>query len=203
VLDPSFSMPPFRVGERFVIAGVEENYKQSPQDLVILMAPGRAWGTGSHPTTIFCIRALERYLKRDQSVVDLGCGTGVLAMAAAMLGASHVLAVDMEMAALLHASLNIEANSLERSISLLQSDSLESLKSKCNIIVANLLVDILEKNASSFFSHLHPEGILICSGFEKESIQSVLRHFENRGFTVLEEIADIKWAALVLAKKSG
>ncbi|MHC9543935.1 MAG: 50S ribosomal protein L11 methyltransferase [Vulcanimicrobiota bacterium] len=202
VLDPSFSMPPFRVGERFVIAGVEENYGYSPQDLVILMAPGRAWGTGSHPTTMFCIRALERYLKRGQSAVDLGCGTGVLAIASARLGASRVLAVDMEMAALLHTSLNIEANSLEKSISLIQSDSLECLKSKSNIIVANLLGDILEKNASSLFSHLLPEGILICSGFEKESIQTILQCFETVGFSRLEEISDMKWAALVLAKKA-
>ncbi len=200
VLDPYFSMPPFRVGEKFVIAGVDDKYSNSPDDLIILMAPGRAWGTGSHPTTKFCLRALEQYLKRGQSVIDLGCGTGILAIAAAKLGAFPVLAIDIERAALLHASLNIEANCLEKSVNLLQSDNLECLKSKSHVIVANLLGSILEKNASSFFNRLLPAGILICSGFEKESIETMRYLLENVGFTRLEEMSDMKWAALVMVK---
>jgi ribosomal protein L11 methyltransferase len=201
VLDPSFSMPPFRAGERFVIAGLDEPYSPLPNDLLIVMAPGRAWGTGSHATTLFCIRALEKYVQRGQSVIDLGCGTGVLAMAAAMLGASTVLAVDMERAALVHAGLNIEVNGLRGTVNLLQSDSLECLKSKSGMIVANLLQDILERNARSFFSHLLPGGILICSGFERESTGDMRRCFEAAGFTAIEEMCDNKWAAMVLSKR--
>jgi ribosomal protein L11 methyltransferase len=199
-IDPELPIPPTHAGRRVVIKGSSEAYAPEEGETVISIVPGRAWGTGHHPTTVMCIMAIEKYLKAGSRVIDLGCGTGILGMVAAGIGAREVLAIDVEEEALAHARLNVDANNLGHLVKLLRSDGLKSLKYSADLIVANLLGGLLEPLAAQFFEHLDEGGILICSGFDVKWRDDALDCMRHAGLELLEESLDDSWVALILQK---
>ena len=105
---------PFRAGERIVVKPSWEPYEPFPEDLVIEMDPGMAFGTGTHETTYMCLQMLERYVRPGSACIDVGTGTGILAIAAAKLGARDVLAIDLDEQAVAVAKENIRKNGMEQ-----------------------------------------------------------------------------------------
>src|SRR5699024_10550908 len=112
-------------------------------DMAILIDPGMAFGTGTHPTTVLSMQALETYIQPNDTILDVGVGSGVLSIAACKLGAKHVYAYDLDEIAIKSAKMNRDLNSLQNNITIQQHDLLNNVDNPANIIVANILADIL------------------------------------------------------------
>ena len=135
---------PVKISGRFTIVPTWEEYEPVDSDeLIIELDPGMAFGTGTHPTTVICIQALEKYIKQDDIVIDVGTGSGVLSIAAAMLGAKKVKALDLDHVAVTAAKENIELNKVEAIVEVTHGNLLEAIDIKPNVIVANILADVI------------------------------------------------------------
>jgi ribosomal protein L11 methyltransferase len=196
---------PLRLTSRLVVAPPWEVYQPTPQELVITIYPGMAFGTGRHPTTLLCLRALEEILARGLPpepqpwpVLDVGTGTGILALAAARLGA-RVLAIDVDPEAVAAALENVRLNAMEDRV-FVETTPLTSLRQQFALILANLTAQDLRTLAEALAGRLVSGGVLIISGFLQEDRGDLEAHFlpyglKETGFFTLED-----WAALILRR---
>jgi len=148
-----------------------------PEAVNILLDPGLAFGTGTHPTTAMCLRWLAAHPPLDQIVVDYGCGSGILAIAAAKLGAKQVIAVDNDPQALLATTRNAEHNQVAATIKCLGSEP--PLQAQCDILLANILAGPLISLAARFAEIVHPGGNIVLSGILAEQAETVRHAYEN------------------------
>lgn len=153
---------PLRVG-RLVVKPTWRRYKLKPEDVVIHLDPGMAFGTGGHATTMGCLTALEQLIQGGERVLDLGTGSGILAMAAKKLGAQEVLALDIDPLACQVARENLVKNGIEEGIKV-QEGGIEKAEGFFDLILANLHTEVLLELLSEFKTRLTPRGHLILSG---------------------------------------
>ncbi|MDZ4384232.1 MAG: 50S ribosomal protein L11 methyltransferase, partial [Nitrospirota bacterium] len=146
-----------------------------PQAVNIVMNPGEAFGTGTHPTTALCLEWLEGVALEGLDVIDYGCGSGILAIVAAKLGARHVWAVDDDPQALRVAQENVRRNGVEPALSILLPESLGAVQA--DVIVANILARPLIALASCFAGLLHPGGRVVLSGILQEQADEVAQAY--------------------------
>ena len=177
---------PFRAGRRLVVKPTWEAYTPQPEDLVIEIDPGMAFGSGTHETTGMCMELLEDVLKPGDRVMDVGTGSGILAIGAAMLGAENVLAVDIDPIAVKVATENIAHNGLQDRIQAVTGNLLEGIDGVCEVCVANIIADIICMFAEPLNAHIVPGGLFIASGIIKEREQDVLTALAAANYTVLE-----------------
>ena len=133
---------PSKVGEKIVVKPIWEEYEAKDGELVVDLDPGMAFGTGTHETTRMCIQALERYVKEESTVFDVGCGSGILAIAAAKLGAKLAVGVDLDPVAVESSIENVGYNNLNN-IEILHGNLVEVIDGKADIVVANILAEII------------------------------------------------------------
>lgn len=172
----------------------------------ILLDPGMAFGTGTHPTTRLCIEAMENVLEPGQSVVDLGCGSGILSIAAVLLGAGSVSAFDNDPEAVRAACDNIHKNRMEGKIETRTGSLPEMLelsrKSSPDLIVANILAKILIRMLENgLAAALEPGGRLILSGILDHQLQKVLQVSRLQGLVEVQRLQERDWVATTLRKK--
>ena len=191
---------PEKVGSLIVIKPAWEDYIASPDDIVIELDPGAAFGTGTHPTTAMCIRELELLVRGGMRVFDVGTGSGVLAITAARLGAADVTAMDYDRTAVNVAEENIRQNGLEGQIRTGISDLLQSFEGQADLIVANILADIIIRLFDELDEHLAPGGHLLASGIIAERLADVTAACLAHGFTVDKVIEEKGWAAMVISR---
>lgn len=192
-----------KIGGMIVIKPSWEEYEASPDDIVIEMDPGAAFGTGTHPTTSMCIRELESMIKGGMEVTDVGTGSGVLAIAAVKLGASHVTAVDYDETALKVARENIRRNHVEGQITAAVSDLLHAVDTRADVVVANIVADIIIRLFDELGDHMKEDGRLLCSGIIADRIADVTESAIAHGFFV-EKVVEMKgWAAMVICQGDG
>ncbi|SMB90903.1 ribosomal protein L11 methyltransferase [Desulfonispora thiosulfatigenes DSM 11270] len=190
---------PEKIGEKTVIKPSWENYKEKPGDLVIELDPGMAFGTGNHATTSLCINLLEKYVKPEMNVIDVGCGSGILSILAAKLEAKNVEALDFDNVAVRVAKENVVINNLQDSnITVCQSDLLQKATLKADLIVANIVADIIIRMIPSVQNYLTEKGILICSGIIDERKDDVIKALEEYDFKTLEIKEKSGWVAIVV-----
>lgn len=187
---------PFRAGERIVVKPSWEPYEPFPEDLVIEMDPGMAFGTGTHETTYMCLQMLERYVRPGSACIDVGTGTGILAIAAAKLGAQDVLAIDLDEQAVVVAKENIRKNGMEQVVHAQAGDLLKDSIGKADVIVANIIADVICALCGPAKSHIRPGGAFICSGIIREREEDVLRALRQAGYAVDCRIARGEWICL-------
>ena len=187
---------PFRAGEHLVIKPSWEAYEPLPDDLVLELDPGMAFGTGTHETTFMCMQQLERYVKPGCRVIDVGCGSGILGLAAAKLGASDVLAIDLDELAVKVAGENIEKNGLSCVVRAVHGDLLEHREEKADVIVANIIADVICFLCGPAKNHLLPGGVFICSGIIREREDDVQRALAQAGYTVCNRLEKGEWVCL-------
>ena len=193
---------PTRVTQRLTISPTWEDYQPvAPDELIIELDPGMAFGTGTHPTTALCLKMLESYLKRDDKVLDVGTGSGVLSIAAVKLGASTVKAVDLDEVAIRVAEENIRQNAVERQVSLQQNDLVKGLEGSYDVIVANILAEIILKFTQDAFALLKPQGYFISSGIIRRKYPQVEKMLLENGFSIEETVQDEEWVAVVARKR--
>jgi ribosomal protein L11 methyltransferase len=184
------------LGRRVVIKPTWRAYRPKEGEVVLEMDPGMAFGTGLHPTTRLCVEAVERLVQPGMSVLDLGTGTGILAMAAARLGARHVLGVDIDSEAVLAATRNVRTNALSDRVSI-ERGSLSDVTDTYDLIVANILAPvIITMAAAGLADRLAPTGSLVVSGILEEQIAEVTTALATHGLQVTEERIQEEWAAL-------
>ncbi len=189
-----------KVGGRIVIKPAWEDYEASLDDIVIDLDPNAAFGTGTHPTTAMCIRELESLVKGGMRVFDVGTGSGILAVAAAKLGADEVVAKDYDRTAVKVAQENVERNHVENNVTTGISDLLKSFDGKANLVIANIIADIVICLFDELDAHLAENGKLLASGIIDERVADVTEAALAHGLAIDKVIEESGWAAMVISR---
>ncbi|MBI4498388.1 MAG: 50S ribosomal protein L11 methyltransferase [Chloroflexi bacterium] len=192
---------PLRVGHCLVVKPAWERYTPEPGDVLLELDPGMAFGTGTHPTTRLCLAALERHLQRGWTVLDLGTGSGILAIAAAKLGAEAVLALDTDPIAVDAARHNVALNHLDGRVTVVRGSIDHPAVAgvgPVDLLVANLTAGLLLDLAREMVPAVRPGGLLVVSGLLVEREAEVRARFADLGCTALESEREEGWCALVL-----
>ncbi|MDY3298877.1 50S ribosomal protein L11 methyltransferase [Selenomonas sp.] len=191
-----------RVGKHIVIQPSWEEYTPLAGDVVLRLDPESAFGTGTHPTTAMCLRALESLVRGGETVFDVGTGSGVLAIAAAKLGAGKVVAKDYARASAEVAAKNVAENGVQETIETGVSDLLATFDGQAELVVANIIADIIIRLFDELDAHLAPHGRLLASGIIDERVADVTEAAVAHGFVLEDMSTDAGWAAMVL-KRAG
>ncbi len=195
---------PLRVGKRILIVPSWEEANQQPDDLVLHLDPGMAFGTGGHETTRLCLELLEKIMDelptdKKASVLDLGTGSGILAMAAVKLGAGSVHAVDIDPLAIEVAKENLAINNMAEEVEC-STTPLESITAVFDIILANILAEELVRLAPQIIDRLSIDGKLVLSGILAEKEEFVRNGFALQPVEYIETSSDGEWVALLYSK---
>ena len=191
---------PSKVGEKIVVKPIWEEYEAKEGELVVDLDPGMAFGTGTHETTRMCIQALERYVKEESTVFDVGCGSGILAIAAAKLGAKLAVGVDLDPVAVESSIENVGYNKLNN-IEILHGNLVEVIDGKADIVVANILAEIICILTDDVKRVLKDGGVFITSGIIHDRVDMVCEKLEATGFEVIEKNRDGEWNCIVAKLK--
>jgi ribosomal protein L11 methyltransferase len=191
---------PVKVGEKIVIRPSWREYAASPGEIVIDLDPGMAFGTGTHHTTAMCVRLLEEVVKTGNTIFDIGTGSGILAIAAAKLGASEVKAVDLDTVAVRIARENVENNLVEREVAVTAGDLLTGVEGQADIIVANIIADVIIAMMPDVPARLAEGGLFIASGIIAERLSDVTAAITDFGLTVEKVMEEGGWAAVLASK---
>ncbi len=187
---------PAKVGEMVVIKPTWEEYKAKADEVVIELDPGMAFGTGTHETTIMCVKLLEKYIKSGSTVFDVGCGSGILGITAAMLGAEKVVCVDIEEVSCRVSRENAEMNKVAEKVDVRCGNLLDVVSGKADVIIANIIADIIILFSEDAMSFLTKGGIFISSGIIRDRRDEVLRKLRAEGFNILEVMEMGEWCAI-------
>ena len=190
-----------KIGERIVVRPTWEEYTPSGDEIVIDLDPGAAFGTGAHATTAMCLRWMERLVSPKMRVYDVGCGSGILAIAASKLGAGEVIAMDYDPVAVSVALENICQNNAAN-VAVFESDLLAACEGAppAELITANIIADIIIRLFAQIDRHLAPGGTFLASGIIDDRIADVERAAAEHGFTVLNMTCEKEWAAMIIRR---
>ena len=188
------------IGEKFVIVPTWREYENEENKYVINIDPGMAFGTGGHETTSLCIKNLEKYVKPHDNIIDVGCGSGILSIAASYLTDGEIKAVDLDKLAVDVSRENFALNNLENRITVEEASLLTKETKKYNIIVANILAHIIELMLDDAYKLLEDGGYYITSGIIKDKKDELLEKMLERGFKLVEETSDNEWYSFVVTK---
>lgn len=183
------------IGENLVIVPEWEDYENKDNRITLNLNPKMAFGTGGHETTRMCLIAIEKYLKNGDDLFDLGCGSGILSIAAKKLGAAKVDGADYDEKAVEISKENAEIENVD--IRFFHSDLFSSVDSKYQIIVANIVAEILVKVVDELDNYLCKDGIFICSGIIEEKSNLVKNALEEKGYEILEKNSENEWVCIV------
>lgn len=192
---------PTKVSNRIVVKPTWEDYQAKENELVVEIDPGMAFGTGTHETTSMCIQALEKYVRSGDSVLDVGCGSGILTIAAARLGCEAALGIEIDSDAVEIAKSNVLLNGLSSKIQIQYGDLTKGVDYQADIVVANLMADLVIMLSSDACKHLKPNGIYISSGILNEKEEIVSEAIRNAGFEIIEVLHKNDWCAIVARRK--
>ena len=184
---------PFHAGTHLVVKPTWEPYDPGPEDKIIEIDPGMAFGSGTHETTGMCLSLLEEVITGGEEVIDVGTGSGILAIGAALLGAGHVLAVDIDPDAVRVAEENVRHNHVETSVSVQQGDLLKRVSAECDVIIAF---------AAPLMSHIRPGGLFICSGIVSMRSDEVQQALTDAGYEILRKETRGEWTAFLSRRNS-
>ncbi|MBU5438330.1 50S ribosomal protein L11 methyltransferase [Tissierella sp. MSJ-40] len=188
---------PKKIGNRIIIKPSWEEYEPKETDLIIELDPGMAFGTGTHETTIMCAEALEKYMKSGNIVYDIGCGSGILSIVAAKLGADKVLGIDLDELCVKVSKENIELNHVENIVEIKKGNLLDIVHGKANIVVSNIIAEIIAGMTKELKDYLEKDGLFIGSGIIIEKIDLVKDSLEQNGFKILEIKKMNDWSCIV------
>ena len=192
---------PVQVGEHLVVCPSWEAYDRQPDDVVLTLNPGMAFGTGTHDTTRLCMELLEKYITPQDTVLDVGCGSGILAITAALLGANKIIGCDIDEVAVKVAGENAALNGVQDRIAFHQGDLTSQVEGSFQIICANIVADVIICLSEDAGRYLAKDGIFITSGIIDTREQDVLNALEQNGFQVIERRTSGGWVALACKAK--
>ncbi len=176
-------------------------YAAAPEEEVVLLDSNMAFGTGEHETTAMCIELMQKYLKAGDDVLDVGCGSGILGIAAAKLGAKSCRLTDIDPVAVASSRHNAQKNGVEDRVTVAESDLVEGDGRKADLILANITAEILVHLAPAVPAHLKKGGTVVLSGILPDRMDRVKTAFGAAGLSAAEEETRGEWCALVLKEE--
>jgi ribosomal protein L11 methyltransferase len=188
---------PKKIGEKIVIKPSWEHYEATSEETIIELDPGMAFGTGTHETTMMCIQNLEKYVRTGSTVFDIGCGSGILSIVAAKLGASKVIGVDIGKVAIKVSQKNVVNNKVENKVEIKQGNLMEAIEEQADIIVSNIVADVIIELIPDIVRSIKKDGVFIASGIIIEKINSVTNALESNQMRVVNIDKKGEWAAIV------
>lgn len=211
---------PAKITDRLVVKPTWEEYETSGDEVVLEIDPGMAFGTGTHETTSLCLKLMEKYLcgapdasdakgaaapqkegASGRKVLDVGCGSGILSIAAALLGCREVLGIEIDEDAVAVSRENVELNHVQNYVQVKHGDLTKGIDFNADIIVANLMADLVMMLAESAGAHLAKGGVFISSGILVEKKEKVADAIRSAGFEILEIAEDGEWCAIAATLK--
>lgn len=189
-------------GDRIVIKPSWEQYEPQADEIVVELDPGAAFGTGTHATTSMCICELEKLVQPGMKVFDVGTGSGILSIIAAKLGAKDIQAVDYDESVLKIVQENLEENHVENVISVAQSDLMQNVHGKADLVIANIVADIIIRLFDQLDEHLAEDGTLLTSGIIEDRIDDVINAASAHGYGVVKRMESKGWACITFKKQA-
>ncbi len=193
---------PVRVGERLVVKPSWEDSPAGPDDVVIELDPGMAFGTGTHATTAMALQLLEEVVRPGDTVFDVGTGSGILAVAAAKLGAGAVRAVDLDAVAVKVAGENVAANAVGDKVTVAAGDLLTGLSGRADVIIANIVAAVIIRLVPDVPGRLNDGGLFLAGGVIADRLGDVTDAILAAGLTVEKVLKEGEWTT-ILARKGG
>ncbi len=199
---------PFKIGERVIIRPSWEEYEAKGNEVVFNIEPGHVFGTGQHDSTRMCIEQLENYVKENDVLLDLGCGSGILSIIGLLLGADFAYAVDIDANAKGVAYENAGLNGIDNTNYQVEAGNIledehiieDINKRQYDVVVANIVADVIIAIADFSKNALKDGGVFITSGIIEEREEEVCEAIENSGMTVIDKIHSKGWVCLVARK---
>lgn len=191
-----------KVSNSIVIKPSWEEYTAKEGEKIIDIDPGMAFGTGTHETTRMCINAIEKYMNKGDSLIDIGCGSGILSIAASHLGAEKVIAVDLDKLAVKVSKENVDLNGFSNTIDVRYGDLTDVIEEKADVIVANIIADIIAKLSENIADFMKDCGYFISSGIINDKKDFVISKLKENNFDIIEENNDGEWNCIVSKVKS-
>ena len=195
------SFKPIRLGEHFVVRPGWAEYQPQPGDHVIEIDPGMAFGTGTHETTGMCTALVEKYVRPGMRVIDIGTGSGILAIAAAHMGADEVLATDLDPVAVRVAAENARANGFGEKIDCRCGDLLDVVDVSGDVVIANIIADVIVMLARPVRERIVEDGLFICSGIAVDRREDVIAALNDADYEILDAPVKGEWAAFAARKR--
>ena len=189
---------PHRIGKTIIIPAWIE-YKASENEIPVYLDSNMAFGTGEHETTSMCVEFLEQFVKPDNVVLDVGCGSGILGIVASKLGAKEVVMTDIDPHAITATEHNMKINNVSNGKVVLKN-LLDDTTIVGDVIVCNIMAEILIAFAPYIGGNLTENGVIILSGIILERIDAVIKAYEDAGFSLIECKKQGEWSALAMRK---
>lgn len=187
---------PIRVGKHLVVVPSWEEYEKQAGDIILKLDPGMAFGTGTHATTRLCMELLEQSVTSGCTVLDVGCGSGILAVCGVLLGASHADGVDIDELAAKIAGENAVLNGVEDRTHFVQGDLTDKISGQYDVICANIVADVIIRLCPSIRQFLKPNGYFLASGIIDERSVEVQKAILNCGMQIVDRREEAGWVAL-------
>ena len=188
---------PTKIGKDIVIKPTWEQYEAQEGEIIIEMDPGMAFGTGTHETTMMCVQQLEERISKESTVFDIGCGSGILSIVAAKLGAQKVIGVDFDEVAVNVAKKNVIENKVDDAVEIRHGNLMDVVKEKADIVVANIIADIIILLSKDIKGFLNSDGLFIASGIILDKIDEVKKNLAVNGLEVIQVETLGEWAVIV------
>lgn len=189
-----------KVSERIIIRPSFKEYAPNENEIIVTLDPKMSFGTGEHATTKICIKFLEQYLKPDFRVLDAGSGTAILSIVAAKLGASKVIAFDIDEWSLLNGTENIKLNQVENVVDVRMCELKDVMENDFDLIVANIQRNVLTELAEGLINKLKNNGIIILSGLLESDRQTIYDKYSLLGLKEIDFYQIDEWIGIVFRK---
>ncbi|WP_194745836.1 50S ribosomal protein L11 methyltransferase [Staphylococcus chromogenes] len=187
---------PFQASERFYIVPSWETVSKEENHLYIELDPGMAFGTGDHPTTSMCLKAIEKIIEPHHDVIDVGTGSGILSIAAHLLGANHIKAIDLDEMAVQVAKENFVKNHCEAVIETTTGNLLIDESNQYDVVIANILAHVITLMVEDAYARLHSKGYFVASGIIEEKADEIETQMKQAGFKIIETQQDNGWVCI-------
>lgn len=190
----------FEIGEKLAVCPSWEKYNNKDNRTVISLDPGAAFGTGTHATTSLCLEILENKICEEHCVLDVGTGSGILAIASMLLGAKSAIGVDIDALSVQTANENARRNKVEQGTEFIVGDLADKISGKYDVVCANIVADVIIRLFDNIGNFMKDDGILIISGIIDIRAEEIERSAKEHGFKIIENHTREEWHAYVLAK---